>query len=213
MALEKATIINLASGERIPVMFNPEEYTLDVGNSFAEIGIPGREASPIQYVRGNLRTLRMELFFDTYERRPPASQDVRLETRRVTALLQKEATTKAPPVLLVTWGSLQFKCVLESVNQRFIMFLPDGSPVRARLTVAFKEFEQVDIEIQQGFFIGPPTVRNIVEGDTLSKLAHEYLGNPGDWREIAELNNIDNPLKLTAGVALIIPSTKAKTRL
>jgi hypothetical protein len=208
MALEKATIINLVTGERMQVMFNPEEYSLDISNSFAEIGIPGREVSPIQYVRGNLRTLHMELFFDTYEK----ATDVRHETRRLTALLHKDVATQAPPVLLVSWGSLQFKCVLESAGQRFNMFLSDGTPVRARLTVSFKEFEAIDVQVQHGLFVGPPTVRNMIEGDSLSKLAHEYLGDPRAWREIADLNNIDNPLKLAPGTTLIIPANKTQRK-
>jgi hypothetical protein len=208
MALAKATIINLETEERFAVMFNPEEYTLDMGNTIAEIGIPGLEKSPIQYVRGNLRSLQMELFFDTYEQQ----RDVRGETRRITALLEKNPTTQAPPLLLFSWGSLQFKCVLETAGQRFIMFLADGTPVRARLNVTFKEYEQIEVEVQQGFFFGPPSVRNLLEGETLSKLAHEYLGDPGAWREIAELNNIDDPRRLTPGIQLLIPQEKNRKR-
>ena len=206
MALDKATITNLQTGEQIPVMFNPEEYSLDLGNTFAEIGIPGLKTPPIQYVRGNIRNLTMELFFDTYEEK----RDVRLETRRVSNLLDKDVTTQAPPILLFSWGSLNFKCVLESAGQRFTMFLGDGTPVRATLSVSFKEFEQVEVEIERGLFIGPPTVRNIIEGDTLSKISGEVLGDPGAWREIAERNNIDNPLKLVPGLSLIIPPGKTE---
>lgn len=208
MGLAKATLINLDTNEQLPVMFNPEEYSLDTGNNFSEVGIPGLAKSPIQYVRGNLRTLKMELFFDTYERQ----SDVRAETRRITGLLDKNQNTQAPPVLLFTWGSLQFKCVLESAAQRFIMFLNNGTPVRARLTVTFKEFEQIQVEIQQGLFIGPPTVRNLVEGDRLEKMAYEYLGDPSAWREIAIANNLDDPLHLSPGLALVIPPRATKTR-
>lgn len=204
MALEKAMIINLETDEQIPVMFNPEEYSLDLGNNFSEITIPGLRTPPIQYTHGTLRQLKMELFFDTYE----IQQDVRAATRKITSLLEKDTTTQAPPVLLFSWGSLTFKCVLESVGQRFTMFLSDGRPVRARLNVAFKEFESIDVEIERGFFVGPPTVRNIIEGDTLSGLAGKFLGDPSAWREIARLNNIDNPRKLIPGLTLILPPGK-----
>ena len=206
MALNKATIENLDTGEAIPVLFNPEEYTLDVGNTIAEIGIPGLQQSPVQYVRGNVRTLRMELFFDTYEQ----NEDVRVHTRKITALLDPLPTTLAPPVLLFSWSSLQFECVLETVSQRFIMFKPSGMPVRARLTVAFKEFARLEVEIEAGLFIGPPTVRNIIEGETLSQLAHEYLGDPGAWREVAEANGIDDPLNLPPGTRIVIPSGRTR---
>ncbi len=204
MAVEKAIIINTETQEQISVMFNPEEYSLDNANTFAEIGIPGLETPPIQYVRGNLRTLRLELFFDMYEKR----EDVRNYTSKIVALLEKNTATKAPPILLFSWGRLNFKCVLDSVNQKFTMFLNDGIPARATLTVTFKEFKPVEIEIQRGLFIGPPTIRNLAEGETLSGLAGAVLGDPGAWREIAELNNIDDPRKIPAGLQLIIPSDK-----
>ena len=210
MALDKASIINLDTGEETAVMFNPAEYTLDMGNTIAEIGIPGLEKSPVQYVRGKIRTLTMELFFDTYENR--ANRDVRVRTRQITALLEKNPTTQAPPVLLFSWGSLQFKCVLETVSQRFIMFVADGTPVRARLKVVFKEFEELDVEIEEGLFLGPPTVRNILDGETLDQLADEFLGDSGAWREIAELNDIDDPINVPAGTQLVIPPGKTVTR-
>lgn len=204
MALEKATITNLESGDRIPVMFNPEEYSLDLANTFAEIGIPGLKTPPIQYVRGNTRSLKMELFFDSYEKK----NDIRIKTQQITALLDNNTATKAPPILLFSWGEFNFKCVLESVGQRFTMFLEDGTPVRATLSISFKEYQPVDIEIKKGLFIGPPTIRNIIEGDTLSKIAGNALGDASDWRKIAELNNIDNPLKLLPGTQIIIPPIK-----
>lgn len=202
MALEKATIINLNTDERIPVMFNPEEgYSLDSGNSFAEIGIPGVKTPPIQYVRGNSRSLQMELMFDTRDN----WADVRQRTQPLVKLIDDDPATQAPPVLLFTWGGFNFKCVLESVSQRFTLFAEDGTPVRAMLSVSLKEYETIEIEVRQGLFIGPPTVRNIIEGETVSEIAGAVLGDPKKWREIAELNNIDNPLKLTPGTQLILP--------
>ncbi len=62
-----ASIVDTTTGEIISVMYNPEEMKLEQGNNFAEIGIPGLNASPVQYVRGKVRTLSMELFFDSYE--------------------------------------------------------------------------------------------------------------------------------------------------
>jgi hypothetical protein len=206
MALERATITNEQTLERIEVMFNPADYSLDLSNSFAEIGIPGLRTPPIQYVRGNSRTLKMELFFDTCERRGNVSQgDVRRYTRQVTRLLDNDPQSKAPPILLFAWGGLNFRCVLESVAQRFTMFLEDGTPVRATLNVSFREYQPVEIEVQRGLFVLPPSLRTIDKGDTLSKLAADALGDPGAWCAIAEANDIDNPRTLDPGRTLVIP--------
>jgi hypothetical protein len=49
---------------------------------------------------------------------------------------------------------------------------------------------------RSGLFIGPPTVYNIAQGETVSKVAELVMGDPAAWRAIAVANNIDNPRKL-----------------
>lgn len=199
--LARAIIINMQTNERLSVMYNPEEYQLEQGNNFAEIGVPGLNAPPLQYVRGSLRVLSMELFFDTYEQR----QDVRYYTGKIVGLLDKLTRTSAPPILVFSMGQFHFQCVLAQAGQRFTMFLQDGTPVRAILSVRFQEYQRAEIQIQQGLSLGPPTLHRMVEGQTLSGIAATYLGDPLRWREIAETNNIDDPLHVSAGFPLVIP--------
>src|SRR5215831_4304759 len=153
MAFEKAIVTNTVTGDHIPVLFNPEEYTLNRDINYAQAAIPGLSAPILQFVHGNMQTLEMELFLDTYEQHREGSrvlnqaqEDVRNLTRKITDLMNINATTHAPPVLLFTWASLSFTCVLARASQRFIMFLPDGTPVRAKVQVTFNEFRNVDFE-------------------------------------------------------------------
>lgn len=201
--LAKATIHIVGSNVAIPVMYNPEEYQLEQGNTFAEIGIPGLDSPPIQYVRGRARTLSMELFFDTYETRV----DVRAHTGRIVGLLDTSPQTHAPPVLLFTMGQFTFECVLVDAGQRYTMFLRDGTPVRATLSVRFQEFARTEVEIERGFFMGPPTLHNVGAGQTLAGIAADTLGDPRRWREIAEANGIDDPLNLPSGLPLVVPGS------
>jgi hypothetical protein len=41
--------------------------------------------------------------------------------------------------------------------------------------------------------------------DSLASVAQAEYGDPGYWRDIAELNGIDDPLRLTAGRRLLLP--------
>lgn len=214
MGLEKALITNTVTGEEIPVMFNPEEYTVNRDNNFAQTAIPGLRAPLLQFVNGNLQTLDMELFLDTYEEHRQGSrvvnqagQDVRELTRRITGLMDIDRTTHAPPVLLFTWGSLSFTCALARATQRFILFLPDGTPVRARLQVSFSEFTNAELEAKE---IKRETadyskVYEVGEGETLSAIAGRAYGNPALWRPIALQNEIVDPLRPPLGMRLLVP--------
>ncbi|SDY48333.1 LysM domain-containing protein [Modestobacter sp. DSM 44400] len=233
--LAKAVLINTSTGAGHPVMYNPEEIKLEQGNQFAEVGIPGLGASPLQYVRGRNRVLAMELFFDTYE----SGEDVRAHTAPIVQLLDQDPQTLAPPVLLFSLGKIQFRCVLTDAGQRFTMFARDGTPVRSTMSVRLQEYVEVSVEVRQGVFLGSPTLSGAVNagvaaataavggsaaaetvmhmvlaGDTLSGIAAAYLGDAARWRDIAQANRIVDPFGLVVGTALVLPlaaSTAAAT--
>lgn len=202
MALEHAKI-KIENGEEFEVLFNPNTYSLEKSNQLAEIAIPGLSAPITQYVRGNSRSLSMELFFDTYEER----EDVRDHTQKIYGLLGIQAKTHVPPILTFSWGSFSLRSVLQRVSGRFTLFHPDGKPARATLSVTFKEVVDVEVLVRQ-----PPTesadvakTHAVRRGDTLSAIAGREYGDPTRWRAIAEANRIDNPRLLKPGEILRIP--------
>jgi len=197
-----AVIINTETNERIPVMYNPEEYRVEQGNTFAEIGIPGLESPPVQYIRGRARILSMDLLFDTNAQ---GGTDVRDHVRGVLALLGKTQRTQAPPVLRFVMGRFDITCVLVDATQRYTMFRADGTPIRAILSTRLQEHVRIDVQVRRGLFAGPPVLHRIAGGETLSALAAQYLGDSGRWREIAQANGITNPLTLMPGASLVIP--------
>jgi LysM repeat protein len=204
MPLAKAKIKIEHNGQQFEVMFNPEEYSLNKDNNYASQAIPGLSSPILQFVHGNLRTLEMELFFDTTD----ALTDVRDQTQKVTDLLKIDPDLHAPPIVQVSWGSLQFRGVLARANQKFIKFLQDGRPSRARISVSFSEFidperEAKEVNRQTADFTKVYTVKL---GDTVSNLAATYYSNPAFWRPIAIANGLDDPRDLAPGQQLHIPA-------
>jgi hypothetical protein len=211
---DKAIITNTVTGDRIPVMFNPEEYTLNRDVNYAQTGVRGLGAPIIQFVHGNMQTLQMELLVDTYEAHTEGSkvlngagENVRNLTDKIIHLMEIEPTIHAPPVLIFSWGLMSFRCVLASASQRFILFLPDGTPVRARLQVTFNGFTNVDFEAKQ---LKQETadftkIHVVSQGETASSIAAQAYGNPALWRPIAIRNALDDPRRLTPGLRLVIP--------
>jgi nucleoid-associated protein YgaU len=202
MALEKA-VITPKDGDPIQVLFNPTQYSLEKSNQIAEVGIPGLGSPILQYVRGNTRTLALELFFDTYEQR----EDVSHYTNKIYRLLGIESQSHVPPICRFTWGEFNFDCVVQSVGGQFTLFLGDGTPVRATLNVSLKEYVPVEVTVRQ-----TPTessdhtkTRLTKLGDTLSGIAAVEYGDPALWRPIADANGIHNPRGLKPGSRLVIP--------
>jgi hypothetical protein len=208
MALEKLRITVEHNGQQFVALFNPEEYTINKDNNFASQAIPGLSGPILQFVSGNLRTLEMELFFDTWDTPTLPKRDVRELTGPFLALMDIDRDLHAPPVLRVVWASLQFRCVLARAGQKFIMFADTGAPVRARVTVTFNEFidaerEAKEINRQTSSF---SKVHVVTLGETLSGIAAALYEDPQAWRPIALVNGIVDPRSIVPGQRLIVPS-------
>jgi nucleoid-associated protein YgaU len=97
--------------------------------------------------------------------------------------------------------------VLVRASQKFILFWDDGRPVRARLTVTFNEYVDLEREAKK---INRQTadfskVHVMTAGETLPGLAAKFYDDPQKWRPIAIANGLDDPLAVFAGQELLIP--------
>ncbi len=207
--LKKAIIHVLdASGNKkdeVPVLFYPSEYTMEKSNEFASINIPGLESPLLQFARGNLETLSMELFFDSYE----GGGNVKDHTDKIANLLRIDPELHAPPVLRFVWGSMNFTCVLSRLSKRFTMFKSDGTPVRATLNVTFNEF-RTEAQSREHPLQSPDRTKlyRVKQGDSLWAIAAREYGDPGLWRPIADENRIENPRIMKPGDEITIPPLK-----
>jgi nucleoid-associated protein YgaU len=110
----------------------------------------------------------------------------------------------APPKVKFVWGDFSFIAIVESVKVTFLMFRPDGTPVRAKAKVKMKQIEEETLHPPQN-----PTSRSaarkvwvVQEGQRLDWIAYQEYGDSAMWRYIAEINKLDNPMKLQPGQIL-----------
>jgi LysM repeat protein len=102
-----------------------------------------------------------------------------------------------------------FKCMVESVKQKFTLFSPEGVPLRATLTLTLREYKTLDEQLAQLNLSSPERTHShvIQRGETLSSIAARFYQQPGDWRFIANANNIEDPRRLAVGTFLTVPPT------
>ena len=194
------------SSDAFKVCFNPTDYTISKKTSYAEAAVPGLDSPIIQFNRGEARILSIELLLDTYTY--DDGGDVRTAyLQKLQSYLLVDGELHAPPPCKVVWGSLEFVGLLEDLSTRFVLFQDDGTPVRVRVTLSFKEYIPVSMQLSATPRSSPDRrkVHTLKRGETLWQLAYQAYGDPRYWKVIAEENNIDTPRKLTPGTGLVIP--------
>ncbi|HUW66767.1 MAG TPA: peptidoglycan-binding protein LysM [Candidatus Nanoarchaeia archaeon] len=197
----------------IEVMFNPTDYTSTINAKWEGGMIP-------TFTETTFGTLTLNLFFDTYELRADVREDneIRISGKKVAGTKRimelavptvEGEVTKRPPVCLFSWGKFNFKGVVQSVTQKFTMFMSTGIPVRATLTVIMKPVVNAQDIVKLKGVEACRKIRQVKQGERLDIIAAEELKDPFLWRKIAELNDIDDPLNFPGpddiGKIIIIP--------
>jgi hypothetical protein len=200
--VEKAQIIVLDTDEKIDVMFNPEDYTISTSTTM-EV-----EGSTPFFNKVDIGDFTVTLLFDTYEKQ----SDVRDITNKIAKLLMptiEGAERKRAPICLFSWGKFTYKGAINNLSQQFTMFLGNGTPVRAKLTVVFKSVATPE---EYAKYMGIEACRKfwtVKSGDRIDLIAYTALKDASLWRKIADENHIDNPLAFPSdddiGKILIIP--------
>ncbi len=212
MNAAKATITILDGPDvrkEIKVMFNPSEYSVI---STAQLDEKNKKEMTFKSV--NIEDFTVKLIFDTYEKHKDveSGKDVRKITENITRIMMpfKEGKKgKRPPVCLFSWGKFAYKGIISKIDQKFILFLPDGTPVREELTVTFKSVMTAEEYAKNMGIEACRKVWTVKSGDRLDLIADIELKDASLWRKIAHENQIDDPLKFPMdddiGRRIIIP--------
>ncbi len=225
MGLEHATLLNVSKVPKpdpIPVQFNPTEYGIDRGSSYAELQVPGLRTPLLQFVRGEAQTLSLELFLDGTDKRaggggpslssltggssPDDSVEGRLKDLR--AFVEIDPALHAPPVCLFQWRKVSFTGVVTSFKEKYTLFDESGKVLRARVTLSLKSYEAVEVQLREMKLESPDRtrVRVLREGETLASISAEVYGDPRLWRVLAQANDVDRPRFVPPGTPLYVPS-------
>lgn len=215
--LEKAQIFIMdATGankdtayDPIDVCFNPKEYALDKGLDWEQSKALSEAPIP-EFKAPKPMGLAVTLQFDTYEERVSVREKYVKRLERLVMMKksggsgQPDKKANKPPIAMFVWGRFAFKGVAESLSQKYTMFLADGTPVRAECALKMRNVSDSTIDANdkagdrtKGLNKGTSRQYSVKDGDRLDLIAAKELGDPSRWIEIAALNGIDDPTKLS----------------
>lgn len=211
----KARLQEVDGSGKLEFKFNPTDYSVTKG---AQWKIPPRnmkdpEGGKPEFISSDPQAITVNIFFDDWESiEGDISKDVKKLFDWCTPSRSSVSAEKhQPPELLFLWGTntqlADQKFVLERVNIKYTMFSRTGNPLRAEATINLKEVPNPSAgQNPTSGAIQSRKTHLIADGDTLQSIAYREYGNPGYWRSLATFNDLDDPMRLSNGGRILLPS-------
>jgi nucleoid-associated protein YgaU len=190
--------------------FNPKELQLTKQATWKREQAKGnKKASPPQFTGPQPAKLTLELFFDASEKQDNrVVTDVeKLFSLTVPTDASIAAKKESPPWVMFKWGGLSgFLAYVSQVQAKYTLFTAAGLPIRATCQVTLEELAGPPPKQNptSGVLV-PHRVHQVVAGDSLPGIAYDEYGVPALWRAIADLNGINDPVRLRPGHRLLLP--------
>jgi hypothetical protein len=225
MTIEMANITH-EQGKSIKVMFNPDSITYTKANSWTIQPTNGQPLPEVAFASSTPATLVVTLIFDGTEKGDDVAKMVdelaaftKVDESLTNGTISNAKPAKGapsapqhrPPTVRFMWGTfLSFKAVISRLVSHFTLFLDNGTPVRASVEVTFQQVADDDAFKNQNPTSGGRTgerVHRLGPRETLDQVAYAVYGQTSLWRGLAAFNGIDDPLRVQAGDAILLPAS------
>lgn len=218
----KAYFVNIDAGGTFHVQFNPKELKLEDTASWKSSDEQGKPKPLLTYEKGEAAVLSMDLVFDTTD--TGGSVQGRIDALRAFLAAtvtdsQAGGTSKRPPHINFYWKDFSFEGVAEKISASVLMFKPDGTPMRAKVSVTLKE-RQVEAggagSTASGSSVTLSASGTMISGSAVSAttttvqpnqtMSQAAAANNTDFRDLAAANpQVTNPMEMNAGQQLVVP--------
>jgi LysM repeat protein len=190
-------------------LINPDKYTHSYEIAYNQEQGIGTPNASIKYQKSSPQGLNFELIFDGTGVLNSSRTDVAADITNFKKIAYDyNGDIHKPNYLKLIWGKgINFRCQLTSLNVNYSMFRSDGSPLRARATVDFKEYLNPTQVTANAANSSPDLTHEwlVKAGDTLPAITSQIYGDSSYYLKVATYNNLDNFRYLKPGTTLYLP--------
>ena len=202
---------------------NPEKYEVNFNIDYNRDNAPGKEGSQTSYNNSQNPQMSFQFLFDGtgilnqsggfLENIPiigsaNATTDIIDQIMNFqSVVLDYDGTIHKPKSLILTWGTLLFKCKLTNLKFEYKLFKSDGTPIRALANCTFEGSIESDLKVALSFPQSPDLthIRKVIDGDTLPLLSFKIYGDSKYYLQLASLNKLNAFRKLIPGREIVFP--------
>jgi hypothetical protein len=203
------------AGEDFIIPVNPESYSQAYKIELKEKPAAGNQGSAPEYKFTSPEELKLEFTLDntgTIEGNVYNGTPVPKQVEKLLATVYKmKGETHRPSILKIQWGEFfSFDCVLSSLDINYVLFRPNGEPLRARVSAAFKQYTEPQVRSRQEDKRSPDLTRvvKVGDGDTLPVMSYKSYGDPKYYPQVAYVNKLMTIRKLRTGDDLVFPPVR-----
>lgn len=197
------------AGQPYTVMINPETIKWQRSIEYNEQQAPNTSAPSQKYKSTPVEKLNFDIVIDCTGIVDSKRVDMAQEISALESIIYTyNGKIHRPNFVKVQWGkSLVFKGVLKSMDASYTLFKPDGSPLRAKISLGFSEYiSPQNVEELDGKESPDIThLVNVVDGNTLPQLCEKTWNDDTMYIQVAEYNNLNKFRNLKGGQKLIFP--------
>ena len=197
-----------SAGEPYEVFLNPDTIALNNKNAYDTTDPQGAVGETPRFNSASQGTLTFNLMLDGTRTIDGKAIEVADEIKKMEGLmLAYKSASGSPNFVQVVWGKIDFKGRLTTFNVSYTMFRADGAPLRAKVDLAFISADDAKAQdVKAVEDSKKKTQKRVVKaGDTLPKLCQDVYGNPGNYLQVAQKNNLRSLIRLELGKELIFP--------
>lgn len=205
-----------SGGGDFTIPINPESYSQSYKVESKQKATGGNQGSAPEYKFTNPEQLKLDFTLDntgTIEGNILDGTEVKDQVKQMLEVIYKmKGEAHKPAILKIQWGLFTFDCVLATLDINYVLFRPDGNPLRAKVSASFTQYTEPQKRVAKEDKKSPDLYRSVrvADGDTLPQLSYKYYGNPQWNMQLAWYNELVSIRALQTDQELTFPPIKDK---
>lgn len=202
-------------GDSFNVWINPASYTHDYPILYNDRQAQGSNGPSPEFNKFGEESIAFDLIFDATGVIPPPMPGISIPADGVAGIIDRlkalvatmNGTIHSPNYVKLSWAQLQFQGVLSHMNVNYTLFKPNGTPLRAKVSMTFLAYISEPQLCKQANKTSPDLTHlvTVLAGDMLPALCYRIYGNSGYYLKVAQYNNLPGFRQISAGTQLLFP--------
>lgn len=201
--------------EEFFVMFNPSSVSVKLQVDREEQQGNGSTSSEMRFKAIKPQDYQFEFILDGTGAVTAAKKDIPVEVEKFLKVVYSyDGTEHKPNYVMIRYGAVLLKAVLKTVDITYTLFKPDGTPLRAKITVVFTSCVEQNLSEMINNRQSPDLthLRKITQDQKLVSMAYNIYKSNNYYVEVAKANKLNSFRSLPEGTEVYFPPIEKKKK-